>query len=413
MITLRHGRHLDRRQPDRRRDRHDDGIDGRRLPGAAADHRHPHRRRGRRIDCVRRQRRRAAGRARGAPVPIRGRSATARARSSRSPTRTCCSAASIRSTSSAAAWRSTSSARGAPPPSWPRRLGVSEPALAEGIVRVANANMERAIASCRCSAATIRVSSRCWRSAAPAACTPARLPTRSTSATVIVAASCGRAVRARHAAGRRHQGLLADGPAPRRRAPRSAQLDATLLQPLVDAGGSRTARPRDSPPVRARGDRRRRSMSATSGSRTRSRCRSPPDYREEFDRQHARLYGYSNPERADRSRQPARCARPASPTSRSCRDRASRDPSKPEPVPRRPAQFGGKVLPTGVLPLGRSRSRAASAAAPPWSPARQATAVMPPGFSFRIDEFGNLLAAVRPPRRARQAAGAAAVAMAS
>ena len=76
---VRHGRHVDRRQPDRRRHRDDDGVADRRLSRAAAGDRHPHRRRRRRIDRVRRRRRRAARRAREAPAPIRGRSATAAA----------------------------------------------------------------------------------------------------------------------------------------------------------------------------------------------------------------------------------------------------------------------------------------------------------------------------------------------
>ena len=46
-------------------------------------------------------------------------------------------------------------------------------------------------ASCRCSAASTRAISRCSRSAAPAACTPARSPTRWTSPTVLVPRHAG------------------------------------------------------------------------------------------------------------------------------------------------------------------------------------------------------------------------------
>ena len=56
---VRHGRHVDGRQPRRRRDRHDQRVVRRRLPGTAAGHRYPHRGRGRRVDRLRRFRRRA------------------------------------------------------------------------------------------------------------------------------------------------------------------------------------------------------------------------------------------------------------------------------------------------------------------------------------------------------------------
>ena len=62
---------------DRRGHRRHDGVDGRRLSGAPADHRHSHGRRRRRLDRLRRRRRRAAGRPASAG-PIPGRSATAR-----------------------------------------------------------------------------------------------------------------------------------------------------------------------------------------------------------------------------------------------------------------------------------------------------------------------------------------------
>ena len=58
---LRHGRHLLRRLPDRRRPgRRDRRADGRGTAAVAAGTRHPHRRRGRRLDRLARSRRRAA-----------------------------------------------------------------------------------------------------------------------------------------------------------------------------------------------------------------------------------------------------------------------------------------------------------------------------------------------------------------
>ena len=75
---LRHGRHLDRRRPLRRRVRADLRVRGRGRAPAGADDGDPHGRRRRRLDPAVR-RRPLPGRARSPPAPIRGRPATARA----------------------------------------------------------------------------------------------------------------------------------------------------------------------------------------------------------------------------------------------------------------------------------------------------------------------------------------------
>ena len=113
-------------------------------------------------------------------------------------------------------------------------------------------------------------------------------------------------------------------------------------------------------------------------------------FREEFDRLHARRYGYAN------------AARPTEIVNlRVTATGVTRKPELPrtevsgpiEAVPSRigPARFGGKTVDTGFY---RWEDLAAGSVGhgPAVVAGAQATAVVPPGFSFRIDEFGNLLA---------------------
>ncbi len=82
---------------------------------------------------------------RGAQAHRPARPATARAWTSRSPTPICCSAAWTRRDFSAGACRSMSPARTRRRRRSRAALSLNEAALAEGVIRVANANMERAI----------------------------------------------------------------------------------------------------------------------------------------------------------------------------------------------------------------------------------------------------------------------------
>lgn len=130
-------------------------------------------------------------------------------------------------------------------------------------------------------------------------------------------------------------------------------------------------------------------------------------YRDEFDSQHARRYGYSNPKRLIevvnlRVTATGITAKPVLPRTEVTRQIES------EPSRHGQAQFGGHVLPTAFhrwddLVAGSVGSGPAVVAA------AQATAVVPPGFRFRIDDFGNLLAvrAIAPQGRRRQEAAAA------
>lgn len=112
-------------------------------------------------------------------------------------------------------------------------------------------------------------------------------------------------------------------------------------------------------------------------------------FREDFHRRHARLYGYSNPSRSTEVV--------------NVRVRAIGITDKPElpwaktkaavPVPRRvgEARFGGRLMPTAFF-RWEEFSPGATAKAPAVIAGGQATAVVPPGFSIRMDGFGNLIA---------------------
>ena len=144
--VLRHGRDVVRRLRDRGRRRARDRRPARRrAPARAADARPPHRRRRRRLDRLARPGRRAAGRPASAgagpgPPPT----ATA-APSRRSPTRTSCSACSARTRRSRARSRSTARRPSAPSRRCRPQLGLELRECAAGIVRVANAEMVRAL----------------------------------------------------------------------------------------------------------------------------------------------------------------------------------------------------------------------------------------------------------------------------
>jgi N-methylhydantoinase A/oxoprolinase/acetone carboxylase beta subunit len=129
-----------------------------------------------------------------------------------------------------------------------------------------------------------------------------------------------------------------------------------------------------------------------------------PQFREEFDRQHARLYGYANPRRVAeivniRVKATGVTQKPQLPR---CPIERPRDA-----VPMHVAgvRFDSRVLPSAFY-RWEELAPGTVAAGPAVIVGGQATTVVPPGFSFRIDEFGNLVA-VRPARRhVRRAAGA-------
>ena len=116
----------------------------------------------------------------------------------------------------------------------------------------------------------------------------------------------------------------------------------------------------------------------------------------EFDRQHARLYGYANPRRVAeivniRVKATGVTRKPHLPRSRST------TPGTQFRMHVAGVRFDGRVLPSEFY-RWEELAPGTVAAGPAVIVGGQATTVVPPGFSFRIDEFGNLVA-VRPARR--------------
>jgi len=116
-------------------------------------------------------------------------------------------------------------------------------------------------------------------------------------------------------------------------------------------------------------------------------------YREEFDRLHGRLYGYSNPHRAVevvavRVRASGITDKPTLPFTK------PRRTSRPKPAAVRAGRFDGRACQVAyyrwpdLAPGNRATGPAVIAGA-------EATAVIPPGFSFLVDGFENIVASVR------------------
>jgi N-methylhydantoinase A/oxoprolinase/acetone carboxylase beta subunit len=111
-------------------------------------------------------------------------------------------------------------------------------------------------------------------------------------------------------------------------------------------------------------------------------------YRCAFDQRHQQVYGYSDPSRPTeivvlRVRASGITEKPDLPQSP---ERFSR----PKPMSKRPARFGGRMVRTAFyrwneLPAG------ARAHGPAVVTGGEATAVVPPEFAFRVDRFGNLI----------------------
>lgn len=128
-----------------------------------------------------------------------------------------------------------------------------------------------------------------------------------------------------------------------------------------------------------------------------------PEYRSEFDRQHARMYGYANPQRATEVVNIRLSAVGITNKPELPRYRASA-PRIPVAMRIGKATFGQTQLQT---PFYRWEDLVPGTVAdgPAVVAGGQATAVVPPGFRFHIDEFGNLVAtrtAARARKRGRQ-----------
>ena len=175
-----------------------------------------------------------------------------------------------------------------------RSLKLSVEALAEGIVRVANANMERAI---RVVSVERGHDPRAFSLVAfggAGGMHACEIAARARHSDRRRPAARRRALGARHARRRCHTGLFSKradaggGHHPStdlRSASRRSCGGAAASWPAKASGRSRFASPN-------------RSTCATSASRTKSRCRSHRRFAAEFHRRHGTLYGYSNPDRA-------------------------------------------------------------------------------------------------------------------
>jgi N-methylhydantoinase A/oxoprolinase/acetone carboxylase beta subunit len=117
---------------------------------------------------------------------------------------------------------------------------------------------------------------------------------------------------------------------------------------------------------------------------------SGPQHRAEFDRRHERQYGYANPRRPVeivnlRVKAVGRTSKPELPRATPATDR------RPEPSAVRPGRFAGRTMPTSIY-RDAALTAGAGAEGPAILAGAQATTVIPPNYRFRIDEFGNVIA---------------------
>jgi N-methylhydantoinase A/oxoprolinase/acetone carboxylase beta subunit len=118
------------------------------------------------------------------------------------------------------------------------------------------------------------------------------------------------------------------------------------------------------------------------------------EYRAEFDRRHQQLYGYANPRRGAevvnlRVKAIGVTQKPQLPRE------PLRESAAPAPRAFRSAYFAGRVQATALYRRDDLHAGAA-AAGPAIISGREATTVIPPTFKFRIDQLGNIIATRQP-----------------
>jgi N-methylhydantoinase A/oxoprolinase/acetone carboxylase beta subunit len=116
-------------------------------------------------------------------------------------------------------------------------------------------------------------------------------------------------------------------------------------------------------------------------------------YRRAFDRRHAALYGYADPERAAevvavRVVATGRTGKPRLPAV------VVRRASRPRPAAVRPGRFDGRRVRIAFY-RWPDLTPGASARGPAVITSGEATAVIPPDFAFRVDGHGNIVASGR------------------
>jgi len=119
-----------------------------------------------------------------------------------------------------------------------------------------------------------------------------------------------------------------------------------------------------------------------------------PDFRAAFDRRHERVYGYANPSRPIEVVTLRVVA--IGLTDKPTLPRVDESPRAAEPYRVREARFGGAHVPT-AFHRWADLAPGAEGDGPAVIAGGEATAVIPPGFHFRLDAFANLVA-TRAPR---------------
>ena len=115
-----------------------------------------------------------------------------------------------------------------------------------------------------------------------------------------------------------------------------------------------------------------------------------PGYREAFDRQHGKTYGYSNPQRATevvnvRVSAAGVTDKPKLPFARVSAT------TKAKAAAVRPGRFGGRNVRIAFF-RWNELAPGSSSSGPAVIAGGEATAVIPPGWKFRVDGFGNVVA---------------------
>jgi N-methylhydantoinase A/oxoprolinase/acetone carboxylase beta subunit len=265
-----------------------------------------------------------------------------------------------------------------------RRVGLDEAALAEGVVRIADASMERAI---RVVSVQRGVDPREFALLAFGGAGGMH------ACAIAEALDIGTVIVPRHAGVLSALGmLLADAIKDHAWTILRAgdAIDAagleTLFKPLVEEA-ERELAGEGFPPDRVHVERRLDVRYA--GQSYELAVPMAPGFREEFDRRHARTYGYADPRRPIevvtlRVVAVGRTDKPALP-------RTQATPSVAEPYRVGPARFGGALVATAFF-RWRDLAPGAAGEGPAVIAGGEATAVVPPGFHFRLDEFANVIA---------------------
>jgi len=269
-----------------------------------------------------------------------------------------------------------------------RRVGLDDAALVEGVVRIANANMERAI---RVVSVQRGVDPRDFALLAFGGAGGMH------ACAIADTLGIGTVIVPRHAGVLSALGmLLADAVKDQALtvlragdAIDAAELDA-LFTPLVEEA-ARDLGHEGFPPDRIHVERRLDVRYA--GQSYELAVPMAPGFRDEFDRRHARTYGYADPRRAIevvtlRVVAVGRTDKPALP-------RVEALPSIAEPYRVGAARFGGALVATRFFTWS-DLAPGATGDGPAVIAGGEATAVVPPGFRFRLDAFANVVATRRP-----------------